>query len=210
MNKKELLELVKNLQETDDIDSIIQSTELFRNAINIDAFKTRLSADPIFKNFMDSEKNSYHLKNLESWKEKNLESLINDELIKRDPNKTPEQLEIEKLRKQVEDMKLKAYREELKNKAITIATEKELPVELIDHFLGENEEITLANLDKFQEVISKDVNSKIEKRLKLNGSTPFVSIGNTGDETGGIAKELLNLSPSNSNNFQQAQENYFK
>src|SRR5690606_20287423 len=63
-------------------------------------------------------------------------------------------------------------REVLTNKAIKIAGEKHLPVNLVDFFIAENEEGTVKNLSVLEEVFSKSVQSEVEKRLKGEGYTP--------------------------------------
>lgn len=58
---------------------------------------------PEGKKVLQPRLDSNFTKGLNSWKEKNLDKLVDEEVKKRNPDKTPEQLEIEKLRKQIED-----------------------------------------------------------------------------------------------------------
>ena len=70
-------------------------------------------------------------------------------------------------------MESEKQREVLKNKALTIAAEKKLPInKVIDLVLGEDEESTVSNIGKFEEIFGSSVQAAVEERLKGNGYTP--------------------------------------
>lgn len=121
------------------------------------------------KSELDSAKDTHHSTALETWKNNNLNTLIEEEMKKRNPDKTPEQLELEKLRKEIEDEKKARSRQELSNKAIKIANEKKLPVDLVDYFLAEDEEKTTANLQKLEEVFNASLKAGVDERFKQKG-----------------------------------------
>lgn len=123
-------------------------------------------------------------KGLNTWKEKNLDKLIEDEVKKRNPEKTPEQLELDKLRKEIEDERKARNRETLVNKALKVAKEKNLPDGIIDFFIAEDEENTLANLTKLEEEYSKAVQSSVESKFKEHGR--LIDNGNSGQNIAGI------------------------
>ncbi|WP_370225279.1 DUF4355 domain-containing protein [Cytobacillus sp.] len=136
-----------------------------------------VSADKV-KGFLESEEgkklmqprlDSHFTKGLETWKQNNLEKLIEEEVNKRNPSKTPEQLELEKLRKEIEDEKKARNRESLVNKALKVAKEKSLPDGIIDFFIAEDEENTLSNLSKFEEEYNKAVQSAVATKFKESG-----------------------------------------
>ena len=76
-----------------------------------------LETNKEIKSYFDAEKDTHHNKALETWKSNHLQALIDEEVKKRNPGKTPEQIEIEKLRKQIEDAENARKREALVNKA---------------------------------------------------------------------------------------------
>ena len=136
-----------------------------------------VSADKV-KGFLDTKEgkqllqprlDSNFTKGLETWKANNLEKIIEDEVNKRNPSKTPEQLEIEKLKKQIEDAEKARNREALVNKALKVADEKSLPKGVIDFFVAEDEENTLTNLTKFEQVYSEAVKKAVESKFKEHG-----------------------------------------
>ncbi len=127
---------------------------------------------PEGKSWVDSVRDKHLQKGLETWKTNNLESLLNDEIKKRFPEKDEKELEVEKLRAEIEKMKHEKQRESLTNKAIKIATEKSLPIELVDFFIGADEQTTVSNVKVFEDTFSHYVQKTVEQRLKGDGYVP--------------------------------------
>lgn len=136
-----------------------------------------LTSDKV-KGFLDTEEGKKLLqprldanfsKGLETWKTNNLTKLIDDEVAKRNPTKTPEQIELDKLRKEIEDERNARNREALVNKALKVAKEKNLPDSIVDFFIGQDEETTLTNLTKLEEEYSKAVTSAVDSKFKEHG-----------------------------------------
>jgi hypothetical protein len=123
-------------------------------------------------------------KGLNTWKEKNLDKLIDEEVKKRNPDETPEQKELAKLRKEIEDERKARNRETLVNKALKVAKEKNLPDGIVDFFIGDDEETTLSNLSKLEEDYSKAVQSAVESKFKEYGRD--IDQSNNQNNTGGI------------------------
>ena len=57
------------------------------------------------KSWLDSAKDKHLQKGLETWKTNNLESLLDAEVKKRFPEKDPKDIEMEKLKNEIEKMK---------------------------------------------------------------------------------------------------------
>lgn len=129
-------------------------------------------------------------KGLETWKTNNLEELIDTEVKKRNPDKTPEQIEIEKLKKQIEDEKNARNRETLVNKALKVAKEKNLPDAIVDFFIGQDEETTLSNLTILEESFNKAVTDAVNIKFKESGRSPAQGIGSS-DNIAGIDIDAL-------------------
>lgn len=143
------------------------------------------------KGFLDTEEgkkllqprlDAHFTKSLETWKTNNLEKLIDEEVRKRNPGKTPEQIELEKLRKEIEDERKARNREALVNKALKIADEKALPKGVIDFFVGEDEDVTISNLSKLEEEFNAAVTKAVEAKFKASGRDP--EPGNSGGNSG--------------------------
>lgn len=175
-----------------------------------------VSADKV-KGFLDTEEGKKLMqprldqnftKGLETWKTNNLQKLIDDEVAKRNPAKTPEQIELEKLRKEIEDERKARNREVLVNKALKVAKEKNLPDSIIDFFIGEDEEKTTANLAKLEEEYSKTVKAAVDAKFKESGRELPGAGGAGGGEDYG--KKLAKEFQDNNKGLEDAQKQYFE
>jgi len=135
------------------------------------------------KSWLDSVKDKHLQKGLETWKANNLETILEAEIKRRFPEKDPKEIEVEKLKSEITTMKTEKQREALQNKAMRLAGEKGLPLELVSFFVGENEETTQQNLGKLEETFASAVQKSLEARLKTDSYTPPASgTGSTGLE----------------------------
>ncbi|CAF1772379.1 hypothetical protein NRS6084_03888 [Bacillus subtilis] len=122
------------------------------------------------KRFIQPRLDSYFTKGLATWKANNLDSIVEEKIRERNPDKSPAELEIEKLKKQIEDAEKARNREALVNKALNVADEKKLPKGVIDYFIGEDEDTTLANLSKFEETFNAAVQNAVDIKFKESGT----------------------------------------
>ena len=189
MTKKELLELIKDLEDDDSIDEI---SELASKFGSLDTFKKKIEEDKEFKSFIDSVKDKHASKSLETWKENNLDKLIDEKIKEMYPEEDPKDLELKKLKQEMENMKREAKREKLRNQALKIATEKGLPTDLVDYFIGENEETTLKNLETFEKTFTENLETKVKERLKDNSYTPP-----SGDDDGSGSVDFMSVIKDN-------------
>ena len=74
------------------------------------------------------------------------------------------------------------------NKALITADEKKLPKDLIEFFIGSDEETTTKNLEALEQVFSKHVEVLVQERLKKDGYTPP-----TGDDNDPIDLKDLSM-----------------
>ncbi|HDB4952825.1 TPA: DUF4355 domain-containing protein [Staphylococcus aureus] len=121
------------------------------------------------KRFIQPELDRYHSKGLESWKEKNLENLIEQEVQKRNPEQSEEQKRISALEKELEKRDAEAKREKLRSNALGKAQELKLPTSLVDRFLGDSDEDTEQNLKALKETFDKYVQKGVESKFKSSG-----------------------------------------
>lgn len=121
------------------------------------------------KRFIQPELDRYHSKGLESWKEKNLEDLIEQEVRKRNPEQSEEQKRISALEQELEKRDAEAKREKLRSNALGKARELNLPTSLVDRFLGDSDEDTEQNLKALKETFDKYVQKGVESKFKSSG-----------------------------------------
>jgi len=174
------LEQVKQFIEGNKTDEELQAYLQGLNSYSVEGIEQFIQSDKEAKSWFDSTVDKRTTKSLETWKSNHLEGLITEEIKKRFPAKDEKEIEMEKLRSEVEDMKLEKQRERLMSQAIKIASEKKLPLQLVDFFIGTDESTTTANLTALEQTLQLAVQQQVEQRLKSDGYTPPAnSTGNT-------------------------------
>ncbi len=168
MNLEEIKSYINENKEVEEVRAYLQQL----NPLSVDVIKGYLENDAEGKGYIETIKEQHLSKGLEDWKGNHLEKLIDEEVRRRFPEKDEKEIEVEKLKTEVLKMQQEKQREVLINKAIKIAGEKHLPVNLVDFFIAENEEATVKNLSVLEEVFSTSVQREVEKRLKGEGYIP--------------------------------------
>lgn len=171
MLKSELLELVKDIEDSADVDEVVSKSYL-----NLDNFKAKLE-EADFKSFMDSEKDKHSSKAiqtaLENFKNKDMQKLIDAEVMKRTgKNESPEQKKIRELEEQFANLQKQKVHAEMVSKYKDVLTEKQIPTSLIDFILGDDDEVTKANIDLFENSMKQYIDNKVQERIKGNSYTP--------------------------------------
>lgn len=172
MLKSELLKLIESIEDNGEVDEILATSELATKFGGLDVFKQKVNTDKDFKSFIDSVKDQHLNKGLETWKQNNLQSLIDEKIKELYPEEDPKDNELVKLKQEMENMKKEKIKEQLTNKALKIATEKGLPTDLVDYFIGQDEETTNKNLETLEKVFTNKLETTVKERLKDNSYTP--------------------------------------
>lgn len=171
MLKSELLDLLKDIQDDTDIDEIVS-----QNYLNLDNFKKKLE-EAEFKSFMDSEKDKHSAKAiataLDNFKKKDMQKLIDAEVLKRTgDNETPEQKRIRELEEQFANLQKEKAKSEMISKYKDVLTEKHIPTNLIDFLLGEDDDLTNANINLFENSMKEYIDNKVNDRIKDSSYIP--------------------------------------
>lgn len=180
MTKAELLALLKDVEDDNsEVDEILKGTDFAKSMLNIDNFKSLISTDKDFRSFMDSERDKYHAKALDTWKSNHLQKLVDEKVKELYPEKDEKDIELQKLNQKIAEMEARANREKLRNIALKTASEKKLPSDLIDYFIGQDEESTLSNLEKLEKTLSTHVEGRVKETLKDESYQPPKGGGST-------------------------------
>ncbi|HBJ2612308.1 TPA: DUF4355 domain-containing protein [Clostridium botulinum] len=172
MLKKELLELIKDIEDDKDVDEILATSELATKFGGLEVFKQKINTDKDFKSFIDSLKDTHLSKGLDTWKQNNLQSLIDEKIKELYPEEDPKDTELVKLKQEMENMKKETLRKELTNKALKKMTDEGLPTDLVDFLVGADEDSTVKNIDLFKEKFTDKLETTVKERLKDNSYTP--------------------------------------
>ena len=165
MDFNEALQQLEQFKDTDEYKNY------FGGLITPDRVKEYLSTDE-GKKTIQPEMDKYFNKGLDTWKTNNLDKLINDEISKRNPSTDPKDIELAQMKAQLEAMQKEALRKDLANKALKVANEKKLPTELIDFFIGDDEETTNNNIKNFEKIFNTAVSSSVDNKIKDNTHIP--------------------------------------
>lgn len=175
MKRNELNELLKDIAEDGDIDEVVKGNEtlskLFEKGLTIDDVKNFLDSNEDGKKYLQQYGDTRVTKGIETFKEKNLQKLIDDAIAKANPQETEEQKMIRELREKFEQSERERTRETLKNKALKVASDKKLPDELLEYFIGQDEDTTLSNLEILDKVFNGRLADGIQKGIdeKIKG-----------------------------------------
>ncbi|HBJ1646566.1 TPA: DUF4355 domain-containing protein [Clostridium botulinum] len=153
--------------------------EQFKNAL-----ENNLEVKGYYDSIVDKSVSKRLDKGIESWKEKNLENIIDEEISKRYPQKTEAEIKFEEQQKQLEQAMEDKRQLELQIKYQTIMAENNLPMEILDFVAGKDVETTISNIERFKSTtdtyIAKRVQDGIEERLRRNAYVPPSNDNNFG------------------------------
>ncbi|KYD30057.1 DUF4355 domain-containing protein [Geobacillus sp. B4113_201601] len=184
MNLEDVKKFFEENKDNEEVKAYLQGLR----SVSVEEVQKMLVENEELKRWFDSEKDRHFSKSLSTWQKNNLQKLIDEEIKKRFPEADPKDVKLKELEAKIQQMEQEKLRESLKNKALTLATEKKLPIQLIDYFIGQDEESTLQNLAKFEEVWTSNLQSLVEEKLKTSGVNPKDSSATT--------QSLENLSPT--------------
>ena len=145
------------------------------------------------KKILQPRLDAYFTKGLETWKEKTLPNLIDEEIKKRFPGETEEQKRLRKLEEELAKERQARVKSELINKATTLATQKGLPVEIVSYFVGQDEEATTNNLTALESIWQQHLQKAVEEKFKESGRSPNNTGGGGPGQTNPWKKETFNL-----------------
>jgi hypothetical protein len=168
MNIEEVKNFINDNKESEEVKSYLQDF----NKLSVEGIENYVTEDDEGKKWFDSIKDKHFNKALDTWKSNNLTKLIDDEVKKKFPSKDEKDIEVENLKVEIEKMKQEKLHEALTSKAIKIASDKNLPLNLVDFFIAQDEEVTVNNLKVLEENFNKEVQKAVEKRLKNEGYNP--------------------------------------
>lgn len=173
-------------KDSDDVKAFYNTNVLTAN--NIKAYLDTKDGQKLVQPKLDT----HFTKSLETWKANNLEALVEEEVQKRNPSKSPAEIEVEKLRGEIEKERKSRERADLAAKALKMAQEKNLPTDIIDYLIGEDEDATTANLAMYEEAHTKAIQTAVDSKFKeLGRDIDQGGSGGTGTaDFGAIATEV--------------------
>lgn len=178
MKKNQLLELLKDVKEDEDINSLLVGTDIeneFKSsALTLNAFKEKMKTDKEFKAFIDSENDKYHAKALKTWRDNNLEKELEPFIKEKYPELVtdPVQKKVLELEKELEKERQANARKDLLAEAIKYANKKGIKLKSIDKFLGDDLDSTKANLDELADDWFEGLEAISTEKMKQSSYVP--------------------------------------
>ncbi|MBU3107147.1 DUF4355 domain-containing protein [Clostridium gasigenes] len=178
MLKKDLLKLINGATDDQDIDDLVKDSDLAKSlkasGLTLDACKEKMKTDKDFKAYIDSENDKYHGKALKTWKENNLEKELEPFIQSKYPDLVtdPLQKKILELEKKNAEIESKSARKDLLSDAIKYASDKKLPLSLIEKCLGEDIDSTKVSIDALSIDWTKGIETITTEKMKSNSYTP--------------------------------------
>lgn len=114
----------------------------------------------------------YFAKGLATWKDNNLEKLVNEKLLEANPEESEQDKRIKALELSLARAEKERIKQEIKNKTLKKLTDKKYPVELVDFINAENDEELDGQLQNLTTSLDGWVKGKIEEKFKENGRIP--------------------------------------
>ena len=155
--------------------------------LTLDAVQKFVNENEEARKWLQSLTDSRVTEAIKTYEKKTLPKKLEEEIAKRFPPETEEQKQLRELKQKLEQIEQEKIRETLRNKALSVATEKQLPAKLVDFFIGQDEETTMKNLSVLEEVFSAAVQQAVEARFKDGGRNPKPS--NPDDQP--LTKEMI-------------------
>ena len=145
--------------------------------LTLEELKNIINENEGFKAWLSSEKDRHFSTSLNTWKENNLSKEVEKEISKRYPAETEEQKKLRDLELKLQAMEQESKMKELKANTMRVINDKQLDSEILDFVLSDNEETTIANIDKFEGLVERLTNKRLEEKYKNANNTPSTSIG---------------------------------
>ena len=145
--------------------------------LTLEELKNIINENEGFKAWLSSEKDRHFSTSLNTWKENNLSKEVEKEISKRYPAETEEQKKLRDLELKLQAMEQESKMKELKANTMRVINDKQLDSEILDFVLSDNEETTIANIDKFEGLVERLANKRLEEKYKNANTTPTHSVG---------------------------------
>ena len=153
----------------DTLNNYVKGLKATEPEIKLDGVKKFLEENDEGKTYLQSATDKRVTEGIETFKKKNLQSLVDAEYKKQHPDADPKDTKLVEMEKKIEQMQKEATKKDLTNKALKTMTEKKLPADLVNFIVGEDEDTTKKNLKVLGDVFSKH-DEALKTEILKNGT----------------------------------------
>lgn len=180
MLKKELIELIKDMEDEVDIDETILAQGFAKPVTDVEGFNKLLASNKDIQGIFDGKVSGA----LESFKKGGMLKIIDAEVLKKTGNnETPEQKDIRELKEKLSNMETQKNKAEMVSKYKDTLSEKKIPSNMIDFLLGADDDTTSANITLFEDAMKSYIESGITSKLNDSSYVPPKENENLGKVT---------------------------
>ena len=178
MKKSELLDLIKDIADDGNINDTILKTDEFKGLKDLSKLTsgdiTNILTGEVGKAYMTSHDDSVRSKAVETFKNGKMQDEIKKAIEEsKNETKSPEQIEIEKLKKQFEESQAELTKERNTAKYSKLLKDKGLPTELVDFVYGDGTDETVnKNIDTISGIIKNAVDTKVNAKMEQGSYNP--------------------------------------
>lgn len=183
---------IKSYLETNKDDEEVKTFVASLNPISLDKVKEFVVKDKDTSSWFESERDTYSEKKLNTWRQNNLQKLIDEEMKKKNPNLDEKDLKLQEFQKEIEEMKKENLRKDIKNQLFQELTSKKLPTEMIDLLMNDNLETSKGNIALLEKVLQTYSKTVREEILAEGSYTPRKNF-NSNTNVNPYAKETFSL-----------------
>lgn len=160
------------LNDNKDNTEVVELINSLQNKPTLEGVTAFLSESQEGKDFLQKYGDNRVTKGIETWKSNNLQKLIEAEMLKKNPQLTPEQIELNNLKAEIENIKKEKKRAEMVAKFKDVLGEKKIPSKMVEFLLSDDEEVTNANISLFEESMQAYIAEGVKTRLGESGYVP--------------------------------------
>lgn len=164
------MELENNIETSEKLDNeVVNATDEVTLSQFKSALENNIECKGYFDSLVDKTVNTRLDKSIESWKEKNLNNLIEEEVNKRYPQKSKIEIELEEAIEAKRQLELQVQYQALMN-------ENNLPLSILEFVAGKDLEDTIKKIEKFNnimgDIIEKHRQEWADKWISRGSYTP--------------------------------------
>jgi hypothetical protein len=191
MDLEKLIAFLKEKEASEDVVKFVEGLK----PVTSETVKDYVENTDEGKKLLQSLTDAKVTKGIETFKTNNLPKILDDEIAKRYPPESEEGKKVRELEKRHNDLLSELKRKDLLTLALKKATEKRLPLTIVEKLLAEDEEGTEKNLNLFEEEFKKAIETQVNEKFKQGGRdipghpNPVIPGSN---ETSQLTKDLLN------------------
>lgn len=176
MKKSELLNLVSSLENDDNVLEILKNNEQLKSLqeVNFDSVKSYLENKEDGKMYLQKFADSKVTAGIKTWKDNNLQKLIDKAVLDATgKNKEPWQIEMDKMKAEMEQEKAKNAKILRESKAKDLLTAKGLKTELLPYInLGEDDEAMTNTINNLSVFVNDIVSDQVKSVMASGSYTP--------------------------------------